>query len=755
MKETALYIHIPFCDHKCIYCDFYSIITNDNIAAFLQSLEKEIIFYSNRYARDRLFTSVYFGGGTPSLMEPDYLEQILLLIKKYLSISPEAEITMETNPGTVDKKKLEFFKNVGINRISIGIQSFDETDLKFLTRIHNRETAIRTVLDAKETGYDNISIDLIFNLPGQTKEKWLLNLREAIRLPIQHISAYSLILERGTILNKMVLDGKVKIQDEDHDADLYKTTIDFKTQERGSDLWLFSKTTDVKNNMDKLVVLLSPSENTRTWYDIDSEQYTLSIYSTRPTNVSYRFTGPRFDYAQWSNYNDNPSSTGFVVDNGDLIATGEPEETPVDDLATLELTPTVPGTKPSIFDNLNLPVFELRDAAGNVIEEVSRVSDFVVANIKAGTLEAQRLAVQNLTSLTATVDNLLITNGLVSPTIQTALISPLPDQENVTVQIGNEQSGFGKLIVENTLGEDVASIDTSGNATFSGTLEAEEVKTNDVIAGKIYADEIVARNGYFSEVNSASILGITREEIEEMLRQAETDQDLLAEASAWSIYGATESASLDEIAVNNLYVTEQAAVNTLSASSSITVGGDLVISSSVDPITSLSMNSINTISGPLSIQSLALAPVEIMAGKIRRETNGDIAIEGNVNIAGKLEVGGASTLSELQTNKLTTDRLVIAGADPTEATSSGQIEEGIITTNATLGSAVITAGRTEITIQNPNITDYTLVYVTPTSSTQNKVLYIKSKAAGYFTVGFSDPLEEDVSFNWWVVETNQ
>ena len=230
MKETALYIHIPFCDHKCIYCDFYSIITNDNIAAFLQSLEKEIIFYSNRYARDRLFTSVYFGGGTPSLMEPDYLEQILLLIKKYLSILHEAEITMETNPGTVDKKKLEFFKNVGINRISIGIQSFDETDLKFLTRIHNRETAIRTVLDAKETGYDNISIDLIFNLPGQTKEKWLLNLREAIRLPIQHISAYSLILERGTILNKMVLDGKVKIQDEDHDADLYKTTIDFLTE---------------------------------------------------------------------------------------------------------------------------------------------------------------------------------------------------------------------------------------------------------------------------------------------------------------------------------------------------------------------------------------------------------------------------------------------------------------------------------------------------------------------------------------------
>jgi oxygen-independent coproporphyrinogen III oxidase len=136
------------------------------------------------------------------------------------TIIKDAEITLETNPGTVDLNKLIEFKDSGINRISIGIQSFDEAELKFLTRIHDKETAIQTVYNAVNAGFENISIDLIFNLPEQTKEKWKLNLDTAASLPIKHISAYSLILEQGTILNKMVLDGSVSIQDEDYDADL-------------------------------------------------------------------------------------------------------------------------------------------------------------------------------------------------------------------------------------------------------------------------------------------------------------------------------------------------------------------------------------------------------------------------------------------------------------------------------------------------------------------------------------------------------
>ena len=229
MEETALYVHIPFCDHKCIYCDFYSIITSDNIDNFLRSLKKEIEYYSHKYSSGRFFSSIFFGGGTPSLMHPDYIGNIISILKDNFFIAGNAEITMETNPGTVDKNKLEMFRKVGINRLSFGVQSFQNDELKFLTRIHDKETAIQAVNDANDIGFENINIDLIFNLPKQTKEKWKYNLETAVSLPLKHISAYSLILERGTILNKMVLDGKVTLRDNDYDAELYEMTIDFLT----------------------------------------------------------------------------------------------------------------------------------------------------------------------------------------------------------------------------------------------------------------------------------------------------------------------------------------------------------------------------------------------------------------------------------------------------------------------------------------------------------------------------------------------
>jgi oxygen-independent coproporphyrinogen-3 oxidase len=160
-------------------------------------------------------------------MEPEYIQEIINHIRKNYFVKEEAEITLETNPGTVTKEKLEKFRRIGINRLSVGIQSFHEEELKFLTRIHDAKTAIQTVENASKAGFENISVDLIFNLPGQTKAKWKYNIEQALKLPVKHISAYSLILERGTILNKMVLDGKVQMQDDDYDADLYEMTLDF------------------------------------------------------------------------------------------------------------------------------------------------------------------------------------------------------------------------------------------------------------------------------------------------------------------------------------------------------------------------------------------------------------------------------------------------------------------------------------------------------------------------------------------------
>ena len=227
MKDSALYIHIPFCDHKCIYCDFYSIITSDNINPFLETLKKEIDHYSEIYSEGRVFSSIYFGGGTPSLMSPPYISEIIQYLHRRFNIIDDAEVTLETNPGTVDSQKLKDFHRTGINRLSVGVQSFHNDELKFLTRIHDSETAVETIQNAAESGFENISLDLIFNLPGQTKQKWAENLNKAVSLPITHLSAYSLILERGTILNKMVLDKKVILQDEDYDADLYEYTIDY------------------------------------------------------------------------------------------------------------------------------------------------------------------------------------------------------------------------------------------------------------------------------------------------------------------------------------------------------------------------------------------------------------------------------------------------------------------------------------------------------------------------------------------------
>jgi len=553
----------------------------------------------------------------------------------------------------------------------------------------------------------------------------------------------------------------------------YRTVIDFKQEAEGSDLWLFSRTTDIKNNIDKMVVLLSPSDNTRTWYEVDEANYTLSIYSSRPTVVSYRLTAPRFDYAQWTNANTNPEATGFQVENVPLVGTGQEANPEAPKLSDFEIVKTISDTAYKVFQTIS-------DGSQIAVEEFGAFSNLVAGNVKAGAIEAKDITANAFTAFQGNIDTLLINRGLVSPVVQTKLISPIADETDVKVQIGQANddgtSGFGQLVIQDATGSAVASIDTQGNATFSGTLEADKIKTNDVIAGKIYADEIVARNGFFTETNTASVSGITREEIEKILREVEQDQNILAQASTWNISTATDSANLEELAVSNLYVTDQAAINTLSVTNSIALGPDLVLQSKLNE-QNLTVNSLDTLSAPLSIQSLALAPVEIMAGKVRVDTNGDVIISGNLFVAGKIEssgltlkdtsgfgellnledgngnqVGSISATGSAQFSSVATDRLVIAGAEVTPKVPDINQE---IQTNATAGSAVIPAGITEITIRNPNISDYTLVYITPTSSTQNNALYVKAKAAGFFTVGFSDPIGLDVTFNWWVIDVHE
>ena len=227
MKELACYIHVPFCKHKCIYCDFYSVIKFQDVDNYIESLKIEIEYYAKKFSKTHKIKTVFWGGGTPSILEPKIINEILMMLNDKFRFSKNAEITLEANPGTLNFNKLQELKLAGINRLSVGVQSFNNKDLEYLTRIHKSEEAYEIINKAQEAGINNISLDLIFNLPKQTKKKWLKNLDIATSLPINHISCYSLIVEPGTILNKQILDGKVKLNDEDYDADLYQITIDY------------------------------------------------------------------------------------------------------------------------------------------------------------------------------------------------------------------------------------------------------------------------------------------------------------------------------------------------------------------------------------------------------------------------------------------------------------------------------------------------------------------------------------------------
>lgn len=229
---ASLYLHIPFCEHKCIYCDFYSIAPRDMegnydalVDRFLTALDHEIALRGQEATFQASYETIFFGGGTPSLLSPTSVGTILNRLSGSFPISDNAEITLETNPGTVDIKKLRDFKSAGINRISFGIQSFHEKDIQFLTRIHSAAQAKENVRNAFKAGFDNVSVDLIFALPGQTAELWRSNLTQALELTPPHISCYSLIVEPNTPLYRMVQARQVTPLAQEEDAGMYEATM--------------------------------------------------------------------------------------------------------------------------------------------------------------------------------------------------------------------------------------------------------------------------------------------------------------------------------------------------------------------------------------------------------------------------------------------------------------------------------------------------------------------------------------------------
>lgn len=230
MKDIGIYVHIPFCKHKCYYCDFISYVNKENLVErYVNVLIKEItdvatgnkLDYENGI--DELFkvNTIYIGGGTPSFIESKHIVNIIGKIKKYFKVNENAEITIEVNPGTVDENKLKDYFKVGINRLSIGLQSTNDNLLKEIGRIHTYKVFLDTYTLARKVGFRNINTDLIIGLPKQTIEDVEKSVKDLINLNLEHISVYSLILEEWTVLEKQVRSGKLKLPEDEEERKMY------------------------------------------------------------------------------------------------------------------------------------------------------------------------------------------------------------------------------------------------------------------------------------------------------------------------------------------------------------------------------------------------------------------------------------------------------------------------------------------------------------------------------------------------------
>lgn len=211
---AGIYLHIPFCRQACHYCDFHFSVDQEKKQQLVEAIARELRL-QQAYLGGEAIHTVYFGGGTPSLLHEAEFDTLFHAIHNNFTIAPDAEVTVEANPDDLTPEKLRRLKDVGVNRLSIGIQSFDDAVLQFLNRAHNGQAAIRSVEQAQHLGFSNISIDLIYAIPGQEHTAWLSNIDQAVQLNPQHISSYSLTIEQKTVFGRWAEKGKLKPVDDE------------------------------------------------------------------------------------------------------------------------------------------------------------------------------------------------------------------------------------------------------------------------------------------------------------------------------------------------------------------------------------------------------------------------------------------------------------------------------------------------------------------------------------------------------------
>lgn len=221
---TGIYVHIPFCERKCNYCDFYSLTDIDRIPEYLKALKKEMQLTSRPNIKA---DTLYIGGGTPSLLTPKQVGKIVDWAALCFNLGASSEMTLEVNPATASKRDLQDYAAFGFNRITIGVQSFSNQNLTFLGRKHDARQALKAVEAAKDAGFNNISFDLIYGLPNQTPGSWKKDLMQAIRLSPKHLSCYMLTYDQQTPLYNELQAGRFTPLSDLHTADLFRMTHDF------------------------------------------------------------------------------------------------------------------------------------------------------------------------------------------------------------------------------------------------------------------------------------------------------------------------------------------------------------------------------------------------------------------------------------------------------------------------------------------------------------------------------------------------
>jgi oxygen-independent coproporphyrinogen-3 oxidase len=231
--QCSLYIHFPFCLKKCLYCDFNSLADSPvSPDEYVDGVQKEMVSRAGQFPGPVTAPTLYFGGGTPSLMAPELAARLIETAQRLYGLAGDAEITLEANPGTLTAAKLAGYRSAGVNRLSIGVQSFNDAYLMMLGRIHTGFEAEEAFAMARTAGFANIGVDLIHSLPGETVESWLDDLARAVSLGPEHISAYGLTIEAGTPFHDLERGGRLSPSDEDEGARMFRQTGEF-LRERG------------------------------------------------------------------------------------------------------------------------------------------------------------------------------------------------------------------------------------------------------------------------------------------------------------------------------------------------------------------------------------------------------------------------------------------------------------------------------------------------------------------------------------------